>query len=133
MRSVLFVCAGNICRSVMAEFLARRAIDDGTYFESAGVTPQLPKDGQDAVDVLSEVGIDASRHIPLSVWQLDLSSFDRIIAMDNFVAKRLTEKTVVSNLEVWRISDPYGDDFEQYRRTLRQVQRQILRLKRDML
>jgi protein-tyrosine-phosphatase len=64
---------------------------------------------------------------------LDLSSFDRIVAMDNFVAKRLKEKTVVSNLEVWRISDPYGDDFEQYRRTLRQVQRQILRLKRDML
>jgi protein-tyrosine-phosphatase len=63
---VLFVCAGNICRSPFAEGLARRlAAERGldVEFASAG---EIALDGDrcppDAVAVAKEYGVDLSSH-----------------------------------------------------------------------
>jgi protein-tyrosine-phosphatase len=63
---VLFVCAGNICRSPFAEGLARRlAAERGldVEFASAG---EIAFDGDrcpaDAVAVAKEYGVDLSSH-----------------------------------------------------------------------
>ncbi len=89
---VLFVCTGNTCRSLMAEHIARARF--GTMFESAsaGLRPQSKEDADDAIYTLkSLLNIDAFGHVPRDVRGLDPSSFDIVVAMDNWVATRFRE------------------------------------------
>lgn len=66
MRTILFVCTGNTCRSPMAEAIARHCIETGLFGEnpdlfvaSAGVSASggtLPT--RETTDVLSNLGIE---------------------------------------------------------------------------
>jgi hypothetical protein len=47
--SILFACAGNTCRSVMAEHLAGKLFGDSVIFESAGIRPQSPTNASNAL------------------------------------------------------------------------------------
>lgn len=65
MKTILFVCTGNTCRSPMAEALARRALANGEDWQvlSAGIgavngQPPSPH----AVRAMRDVGLDISRH-----------------------------------------------------------------------
>ena len=65
MKTILFVCTGNTCRSPMAEALARRALADkpGWRIVSAGIgaiNGQAPS--AHGVTAMKEVGIDISGH-----------------------------------------------------------------------
>ena len=64
MKTILFVCTGNICRSPMAEGLFRHAVKGRGDFEvfSAGVgaIDGLPP-SEHAVRAVRELGIDISR------------------------------------------------------------------------
>ena len=57
---VLILCTGNSCRSQMAEGVLRYYGSDSFEVESAGSTPS--KVNPVAVKVMSEIGIDISRH-----------------------------------------------------------------------
>jgi protein-tyrosine-phosphatase len=69
LQSVLFVCAHNAVRSPMAEAIAKHFFGRSIYVQSAGVR----KGELDpfAVAALEEIGIDASRHKPKSVEELE--------------------------------------------------------------
>lgn len=87
MKSVLFVCTGNTCRSPMAEALLRETLArrglTGFSVASAGLAaypgdPATPE----AVAVLGELGIDHSGHRSRS-WTADLlSAHDLILTME---------------------------------------------------
>jgi protein-tyrosine-phosphatase len=47
-QKVLFVCTGNTCRSVFAEYLGRQVFGDAVEFESAGIRPQRAADAESA-------------------------------------------------------------------------------------
>jgi protein-tyrosine-phosphatase len=49
---VLFVCIGNTCRSVLAEYLANGCFAGNVLFESAGLRPQLARDAENAIFTL---------------------------------------------------------------------------------
>ena len=68
-QSVLFVCAFNSVRSPMAEALARHYFGKSIYVQSAGVRKSDP-DGF-MVAALDEIGIDASRHKPRTLDELE--------------------------------------------------------------
>ena len=88
--SLLFVCTGNTCRSVMAEALARRRFGDTVRVSSAGVRPQQPADAKSAIETLkNEFGLGVSDHVPRSLQDVDLGAFDHVIVLDKAVAKRL--------------------------------------------
>jgi protein-tyrosine-phosphatase len=116
----------------MAEYIARKRIVGDVTFESAGLKPQLPKDAENAIEALSQFGIDASKHIPTSLHERDLNSYARVIAMDNSIGRELKGVVDSSKLDVWKIQDPWGDDFEEYTRCAQKVMREVLRL-RDRL
>lgn len=66
MRTILFVCSGNTCRSPMAEAIARHSIDDGllgdapdVFVASAGVAaPNGSPPTVEAMAALAAIGIE---------------------------------------------------------------------------
>lgn len=108
-QAVLFVCAHNAVRSPMAEALARHYFGREVYVQSAGVRAGEP-DGFVAA-VLDEVGIDASRHRPRSLADLEEwegLNFDLILSLSpeaHHAALELT-RTMAVEVEYWPMQDP---------------------------
>jgi len=104
---VLFVCAGNICRSPFAEGLARRlAAERGldVEFASAG---EIALDGDrcppDAVAVAREYGVDLSSHR----------------------ARRLTTDMADKVVPLFDVPDPLGRGPAAYRKTYEQLREKV--------
>ncbi|PTL36156.1 hypothetical protein CLG94_05710 [Candidatus Methylomirabilis limnetica] len=114
--SVLFVCKGNTCRSVMAEALTRRRFGDAVQVASAGLRPQPPEDAKNAVETLRvEFNWDTSSHLPRHFRDIDVNSFDYVVAMDKYIAKEL-KGIPKERLLVWNIDDPWDNDMAEYKR-----------------
>lgn len=107
-QAVLFVCALNSVRSPMAEALARHYFGKSIYVQSAGVR----KDELDpfAVATLDEIGIDASRHRPRTLDELEEYeglNFDLIITLSpeaHHAALELT-RSISVDVEYWPTPD----------------------------
>lgn len=85
MKRILFVCHGNICRSPMAEFIARSLADPDEYvFESAATSRE--EIGNDmyppARRTLKAHGIPFRPRHARQVRPEDYDRFDQIIVMD---------------------------------------------------
>jgi protein-tyrosine-phosphatase len=108
-QSVLFVCAFNSVRSPMAEALARHYFGKSIYVQSAGVR-KSEADGF-MVAALDEIGIDASRHKPRTLDELEEwegLNFDLIVSLSpeaHHAALELT-RTVAADVEYWPTPDP---------------------------
>ena len=79
MKRVLILCTGNSARSQMAEGLLRELGKDEYEVESAGVAPSQVR--REAVEAMSEVGIDISAHRSKSVDEFVGQTFDYIITV----------------------------------------------------
>lgn len=114
---VLFVCAGNTCRSPIAAALARARFPDAVV-ESAGTYPGFAV-AQNAVALARELtNIDLSSHEPRDVHTVSLGSFDLVVALDATVADDVSNILPDGvRLVTWDVSDPYGGDLEAYRRS----------------
>ena len=75
---VLFLCTGNSCRSQMAEGWARALLSGRIEAHSAGTHPQALN--RRAVHVMSECGIDISKHQPKRPEDIGLH-FDVILTV----------------------------------------------------
>ncbi len=78
---ILVLCTGNSCRSQMAHgFL--KSIDDSLEVHSAG-THLAPQVNRLAVEVMQEVGIDISNHVPKNVSEYLNEEWDYVITVCN--------------------------------------------------
>ena len=129
---ILFVCAGNTCRSVLAEYITRRKFGQIAEATSAGLQPGTIHDTANAVYTLNRLlNIDASTHTPRDVRELDVAAFDLLVAMDNHIAIQLQELFPAlppNRLVRWRINDPYGDDLVEYEHCAQAVDRELKKL-----
>jgi protein-tyrosine-phosphatase len=127
-RRILIVCAGNTCRSPMAEAMARSLLIRGAaHVESAGAetTNGLPAT-QDAVQCMREIGIDISAHRSRELESVELSSFDLVLAMTSSIEAKLRAAGVPANIiEVLNVPDPYGRGIDEYRRTAQLLQERL--------
>src|SRR3989441_4155468 len=131
MKTILFVCTGNICRSPMAEGLFRHAVKGRNDFRvvSAGVgaVEGVPPSDH-AVRALKELGIDISRQRSRMLTADLVQQADYIFGMTHSHVDAITmlypqaaEKTFLlrefdETLDSYEndISDPIGGSFEIY-------------------
>ena len=128
MKRVLFLCLGNICRSPMAEALARKYGSDVLEVSSAGLTPAINTTPYTR-KVLEEKNVDLGDHVPRRFYDLDLSQYDLIVNMSGSMLPRNLGVPV----EDWQVDDPMGrseDDFRAAREVIEMlVMRLILRVR----
>lgn len=130
-KRLLFVCAGNTCRSPIAAALAESFVPE-VVVQSAGLMPGYGI-ADNAISVVKEMtGLDISDHRPCDVAELDLTGFDCIVALDHMVAEDLAPALPPHvTLVVWDVSDPYGGSLDQYRRCAELIRAHIGHLARD--
>ncbi|MFV2092242.1 MAG: low molecular weight protein-tyrosine-phosphatase, partial [Hyphomicrobiales bacterium] len=86
--AILFVCLGNICRSPMAEGLARLRFEEAGIeadIESAGIGNWHQGDPPDrrAINAAWKFLVDISANRARQIQSADFDRFDYIIAMDD--------------------------------------------------
>jgi arsenate reductase (thioredoxin) len=127
-KRVLFLCLGNLCRSPMAEALARKYGSDVLEVSSAGLTPAM-NTTPFTRSVLQEKNVDLGDHLPRRFRDLDLKGYDLIVNMSGSALPR----TIGVPVEDWEVDDPMGgseDDFRVARETIEMlVMRLILRVR----
>ena len=125
MKTLLFVCTGNTCRSPMAAALMRRLLEEkgvtGVRCESAGLAAE---EGAPAsagtVGALREAGIDLGSHRARNVTPALLGQADAIYTMSPSHAAMLAARApaCAGRIHVLGggIPDPYGGNIDVYRR-----------------
>jgi protein-tyrosine-phosphatase len=127
-KRLLFVCYGNICRSPMAEGIARKRLGAAVEVASAGIGATGGPASEEAVLVMKLVyGQDISTHVARPVGLFDLRSFDHIVAMDVSIFNHLRDIWDVPEavLHGWDIEDPIGADYNTYKETAEKIEHRL--------
>jgi L-threonylcarbamoyladenylate synthase len=136
-KSVLFVCTGNTCRSPMAEgFLKHLIKNKNIKVNSAGILAgQYSFSTQEAVEVMKKHKIDISKHRSQPVIKKLIDKTDCIVVMDImhkhaiigacpykkanvFLLKEFLENVDEKDIN---IKDPIGGSLESYRKCCSEI------------
>lgn len=114
-KSVLFVCTGNSCRSVMAHYLAEKLAADAGREVSIASAGTMPGGGlaasPETVELLAKDGIDASSHISSELSEELLLKYDVICVMTKGHANIIEKQFPMFAGKVRLLSDYYeGED-----------------------
>ncbi len=135
-KSILFVCHGNICRSPMAEYIFKYISNNKYRVESRATS--LEEIGNDiypnAKKVLDKHNIPYTKHEAKQITIDDYNSFDIIVCFDDYNIKNLErlihDKSKVIKLLDYDIDDPwYTRDFD---RTYNEIYQGCLKLLKQM-
>ena len=149
MKTILFICTGNVCRSPMAEALFRRAVEGRGDFRvlSAGlgaVDGQPPT--QHSVTAMRELGLDISAQRSRALTANLLQQADYVVGMTHshvdtigLLYPAAAEKTFLlrefdESLEPFEkdISDPIGSSYDVYVHCREQIEQGIASLLKFM-
>ena len=142
---IIFICTGNICRSPIAEVVARKAFGGlGVDFTSAGLTP-IPghEASQGSREFVDALGISLDNHSSRPVGTDELADTAWVIGMTRSHAAIFRSRyrgiyrgkigvlgapgvdlaALEHSPEVEEVDDPYGLSNETYQATGRQIQR----------
>jgi protein-tyrosine-phosphatase len=130
--AVLFVCSSNSVRSPMAAALFAQIFGRAIYVGSAGVR-QGELDGF-AVAVMAEIGLDISRHKPVTLEELEDEdqerNFDLVVTLAPEAHHRALELARTSGVDVeyWPTADPSAVEGNRAQRldAYREVRDQLL-------
>ena len=140
MKTVLFVCTGNTCRSPMAEALFRHRLGDLKEWQarSAGLYAGAGSPASaHAMEVMRELGVDISGHRsrPLTAellhtaeWVITMTADHRFEILQDFpeVGNRVfLIKSFGTSKVPADIPDPFGGSVKDYRITRDEIDRAI--------
>ena len=126
---VAFVCVHNSCRSQMAEALGKLLASEVFESYSAG-TELRPQINQDAVRIIKDLyGIDMNETQKSKLLE-DIPEVDIVITMGcNVNCPYLPCK----HREDWGLEDPSGKDDEEFIKTAKIIEQNVLDLKKRIL
>ncbi len=152
-KTILFVCTGNTCRSAMAEGIFKKMLkertEDDTRFNiiSAGIFAlQGMRPTSEAIKVMVEQGVDISRQIATQVQEDLVKKADIILVMSNthkdyirtkftfaqdkiYLIKEFAQisefKSIQKTNENYEIVDPLGRPIEFYRIVARELKENL--------
>lgn len=144
MKKILFVCTGNICRSVIAEHLFNKIIKnkniEGVEASSAGTdgNPEYKIYGYLA-ELMTKKGIDFSRHKSTKITTINLADYDLIIVMEqlhkhyiSYIYPRSDEKIKLlmelAGEGCVDIPDPVGRPDEVYDKVFEDINRCVVKI-----
>ena len=125
---ILFVCYGNICRSPMAEGIARKRLGGRAKAASAGVGAVGGPAAEEARLVMKLVyKEDISGHEAKNFSSYKHGDFDYIIAMDFLIYNSLKDIWSVpeGKLFGWDIEDPLGRGFEAFKTAASRIAKRL--------
>ena len=137
MKSVLFVCTANLCRSPLAQGLFHYHLGkslDGWKIDSAGIWAEEGNPpSSKTLQILREKGIALSDQRSKRIERSILEQFALVLTMEKGQKEALQiefpehrEKIFLLSEMVGRsydIADPVGGDLEDYRRTAEEIDR----------
>lgn len=125
--NVLFVCTANGGRSVISERLLNRQARGRHHARSAG---SLPGAGAhpEVVEVLRELGIDASDHVPQRLNQELIDWADVVVATCDDSCPYVPGKRYVN----WHLPDPKGQPIDRVREIRDDIAGRVSALVRDL-
>ncbi len=126
-KTVLFVCIENSCRSQMAEaFFNKYAKGSRAY--SAGSKPAKEIDPK-TVEVMKEKGIDLAGKKPTGFQQHLSRGFDLIVTMGCKDSCPITPKEKTID---WEIENPRGKPMEKYREVRGIIEKKVMELAKQL-
>jgi arsenate reductase len=125
--NVLFVCVANSGRSVMAERLFRRAVDERHSARSAGSQPGERTHPQ-VIEALREVGIDASDHVPSALTQELVEWADVVVATCDDACPVIPGKRYIS----WNLPDPKHLPLDEVRAIRDEIETHVVQLSEEL-
>ncbi len=140
-RKIVFLCAGNICRSPLAAKLAEQQLP-GVTIESAGFDERTGRSSPEKITRMARsFGVDLSQHRSSRVTREQLLGADLILAMDmdnihclkSIFPEALLQTTMLglfAQPETLTIADPYVSDEKETGRVCRQIRSAIAGLTR---
>lgn len=108
MKNILFVCTGNTCRSVMAQYLLKQAVKnrDDVEVASAGTAVFFSSPpSKETLLVLKELGVDASGHQANNLTSRMIKKADLIFVMSRAHRQYVLEKVPQADKRVYFVKE----------------------------
>lgn len=134
---ILFVCAGNTCRSPMAEAIARKELEPYGDMASSFSRGLMARSGNEissgSREACEEIGIDVSLHRSAPLEASDIAAADLILSMEHsqrmlllalFPARRdriFTLREYATRRPGPDVRDPIGGTIDTYRRCREEI------------
>ncbi|MEG1705443.1 MAG: low molecular weight protein arginine phosphatase [Clostridia bacterium] len=134
MKSIMFVCTGNICRSAMAHGYMQKKVyelnrQDEYLISSCGTNAiNSQKSTLNAIDVMKKYNVDLTNHRATNIYNSNILQYDLIITMTviqkenilklypKLIGKVFTLKEYTkTNDKYLDIDDPWGFDIQIYK------------------
>jgi arsenate reductase len=128
---VLFICVGNMCRSPMAEGLARRFGGDVLEVHSAGTNPTGVV-SEDAVEIMREIKIDITGVRSKGLDEVPVAEMDLVVSMAPRPARLLVPPGYRGRTVDWKVEDPVGKSLGVFRRVRGRIELLVRGLVEDI-
>lgn len=137
---VLVVCVGNICRSPMAEGIARAVFPDARV-GSAGLGALVGRPAEPfACELMSERGIDISGHRARQITPGMIRDAELILAMETWHVREIERLSAAARGRTFRlghwsdfeIADVYREPRHAFERALEEIERGFGDLRRAL-